>query len=53
MSWGVSGASSSPDDVDCAEQDAAIVRSKTASFIVFRDAIVEATGWATIDAGYL
>ena len=42
MSCGVSGASSSPDDVDCAEQDAAI-RSKTAIFRIFGDAIVEAT----------
>jgi len=52
MSCGVRGASSSPDDVDCAKQDAAIIRSKTAIFIVFRDAIVEATWCPAFDAEY-
>jgi len=52
MSCGVSGASSSPDDVDCPEQDAAI-RSKATIFRIFRDAIVEVRGWATFDAEYL
>ena len=42
MSCGVRGASSSPDDVDCAKQDVTIIRSKTAIFGVFRDAIDDA-----------
>jgi len=53
MSCGVRGASSSPDDIDCAKQDETIIRSKAAIFGIFRDAIDQATGCATFDAGYL